>query len=579
MPALGPASLQGYHRDWLRPDVLAGVTLAAVAIPEVMGYSSIAQTPVVTGLYTIVFPTLVFALLGASRLLVVGADSATAAILSAGLASAAIAGATPGSPEWVALCGLVALVTAALLAVAAVARLGFLGDFLAASVLIGFLTGVGIQVASGQIPGMLGVPAGHGNWFEKQLDWIKQLGDLSWTTFAFALGTLAIVFGFKRFAPAVPGSVIAVVGSIIVSAVLHADQHGVTVVGSVPGGFPPIGIPSGLTWGDASKVLGVAFSCFVLIVAQSAATSRSFAAKHGERVDVNRDLVGLSGANLAAGLSGTFVVNGSPTKTQILDEQHGRSQLANMTMSLVTLVVLLFATKALAPMPNAVLAAIVFVIGVDLVDVAGLRRIAARRRSEVVIALVTAVVVFAVGVEQGIILAIVLSILEIIRRQYTPKSFVVSLGADGEPAYTPAKPGVQSAPGLIVFRFDADLFFANANRFVDDVKTLVTEAPEPVHWVVIDAGALDDVDYSAGVALGGLQDFLVAHHVTLALARADSGLLETLRRYGLLERVANEHLYGNLTDAIEAFIAFRRRSGPGPAGGSGNRPPAPGQPS
>ena len=200
-----PVTLRGYDRGWLRPDLIAGVTLAAIAIPEVMGYTSIAQTPVVTGLYTIVFPTVLFALLGASRLLVVGADSATAAILSAGLASVAIAGVTPGSKEWVALASLVALVTGVMLAVAAVARLGFLGDFLAASVLIGFLTGVGIQVASGQIPGMLGVPSGTGTWFQKQLDWIKQLGNISWTTFAFALGTLLVVFGFKRFAPAFPG--------------------------------------------------------------------------------------------------------------------------------------------------------------------------------------------------------------------------------------------------------------------------------------------------------------------------------------------------------------------------------------
>ena len=160
-------------------------------------------------------------------------------------------------------------------------------------------------------------------------------------------------------------------------------------------------------------------------------------------------------------------------------------------------------------MPNSVLAAIVFVIGVDLIDVRGLRRIARRRRSELVIAIVTAVVVFAVGVEQGIILAIALSILEIVRRQYTPKSFVVSIAADGEPLYAPAKPGLQSAPGLIVFRYDSDLFFANANRFVDDVKALVLGAPDPVRWLILDAGALDDVDYSAGMALGDLQDFLV----------------------------------------------------------------------
>ena len=188
--------------------------------------------------------------------------------------------------------------------------------------------------------------------------------------------------GFRKFAPAVPGAIVAVVLSIIVSASLQMSAHGVAVVGTVQGGFPPIGLPQGVGWSDISGLAGVAFSCFVLIIAQSAATSRSFASRHGERVDVNQDLIGLSGANVAAGLSGTFVVNGSPTKTQILDGQHGKTQVANMTMAVVVLVVLLFLTGGLTDMPKAVLGAIVFLIGIDLVDIAGLRRVWAARRSE-----------------------------------------------------------------------------------------------------------------------------------------------------------------------------------------------------
>src|SRR4051812_12754216 len=201
-----PLALRGYQRSWLVADIVAGTTLSAVAIPEVMGYTSIAQTPVATGLYTIIFPTALFALLGASRLLVVGADSATAAILAAGLGSLSVAGLTPGSPEWVAWCSLVALVCAAMLVVARLLRLGFLGDFLSSSVLIGFLTGVGISVLSGQIPAMLGVAKGSGNWFEQQWDWIKEIPDASGLTLAFALGTVLVILGFKRFLPHVPGA-------------------------------------------------------------------------------------------------------------------------------------------------------------------------------------------------------------------------------------------------------------------------------------------------------------------------------------------------------------------------------------
>ena len=252
----------------------------------------------------------------------------------------------------------------------------------------------------------------------------------------------------------------------------------------------------------------IAFSCFILIIAQSAATSRSFAMKHGQSVDVNRDIVGLSGANFAAGLSGTFVVNGSPTKTQILDEQKGRTQLANLTMSVIVLLVALFFTAVLTDMPKAVLGAIVFLIGIDLIDIAGLRRIAQRRRSEFVIAVVTAVVVFAVGVEQGIVLAIVVSILEIIRRQYQAQG-LRHLRLRNRPRDIPAgDAGSQSEPGLILFRYEAELFYANANRFVDDIENLIDTAPDKVRWLILDAAGLDDIDYSAGIALAGLLDYL-----------------------------------------------------------------------
>ncbi|MEP7036482.1 MAG: SulP family inorganic anion transporter [Dermatophilaceae bacterium] len=553
MQDLIPVSLRNYRRSWLVTDLVAGATLSAVAIPETMGYTSIAQTPIVTGLYTVIFPTVVFALLGASRLLVVGADSATAAILAAGLASAAITGVTPNSPEWLAYTSFIALICGGLLVLARVFRLGFLGNFLSASVLIGFLTGVGVQVFTGQLPSMLGIPKGSGTWIEQQWHLITNLDQVSGPTAAFAAATLAIILGFQRFAPKVPGAIVAVVLLIGVSAATDASTHGVSVVGSVKGGFPPIGLPQGISLSNLTTCTGIAFSCFVLIIAQSAATSRSFAMKHGQNVDVNRDIVGLAGANLAAGLTGTFVVNGSPTKTQILDEQKGRTQLANMTMSVIVLVVLLFFTAALTDMPNSVLGAIVFLIGIDLIDVRGLRRIASRRKSEFVIALLTAVVVCAIGVEQGIVLAIIVSILEVIRRHYQPKDFVVSVSESGEQSYAPAVPGAQSEPGLVIFRYDSDLFYANANRFVDSVETIIDKAPDPVRWLILDAESVDDVDYSAGVSMNGLLDYLLARHVTLALAGADAGLIDTLRAYDLLDRIGTDHLHDSIASALDAF--------------------------
>ena len=548
-----PVALRGYRRAWLASDIVAGLTLAAVAIPEVMGYTTISQTPIVTGLYTVIFPAAAFALLGASRLLVVGADSATAAILAAGLLTT-IPGLTPQSPNWVPMCALTALVCGVLLILARLLRLGFLGDFLSSSVLIGFLSGVGISVLSGQIPDLLGVPKGTGNWLEQQWAWITEIPRISWTTVAFAAATIVIIVAFKRFAPKVPGAILAVIGLIIISAVTDASQHGVAVVGGVTGGFPPIGLPQGVTAGDALDVVGIAFSCFILIISQSAATARSFAMKHGDRVDINRDLVGLSAANIAAGLSGTFVVNGSPTKTQILDTQKGRTQVANLTLAAVVLLVTLFFTAVLADMPTAVLAGIVFLVGVDLIDVRGLRRIYARRRSEFVIAAATGIAVFAWGVMEGVVLAVIASILEIIRRQYRPKDFVITTTL-GTPSFQPATPGHQSEPGLIVFRYDAELFYANANRFVDDLEALVEHAPDPVQWVILDAASIDDIDYSAGISLSGLCDFLEAKGITLALARPDAALLQVLQVYDLKHRFPDTRIFPTMDEAVAAFRA------------------------
>jgi MFS superfamily sulfate permease-like transporter len=301
--------------------------------------------------------------------------------------------------------------------------------------------------------------------------------------------------------------------------------------------------------------MGVALSCFFLIIAQSAATSRSFAMKHSERVDINKDIVGLAGANIAAGLTGTFVVNGSPTKTEILDEQRGRSQMANITMSLVVIVVVLFLTRFLTNMPVAVLAAIVFMIGLGLIDIKGLRRLRAARVSEFVIACVTAVVVFAWGVEEGIILAIALSVIELVRRAYMPSDFLVGVNKGGEPTYTAAAPGSQSLPGLLVFRFDSRLFYANASLFVDRIQELIAAAPSRVRWLILDCSSIGDIDYSASLNLAGLIEALHAEKRVFALADVDPTLMEVLTKLETLEQFDNAHIYPTVQEAVAAFRA------------------------
>jgi sulfate permease, SulP family len=429
------------HRSRLLPDALAGVTLAALAIPEVLGYARIAGMPVVTGLYTMLLPPIVFALLGASRHLVVGADSATAAILAAGLAALA----TPGSPRYVQLAGTSALLVAILLLLARVLRLGFLANFLSRTVLVGFLTGVGIQVAVGQLGQLLGVTEGGGSTVRQLWQVLGGLPGAHPVTVAVSLAVIAVVLGCRLVARRIPGALLAVVGAIVASHLLALPAHGVAVLGAVPAGLPGFAVP-GLTAADIAALLPMVVSMAVVVLAQSAATSRAYALRYGEPMDGDGDLVGMAGANLAASVTGAFVVNGSPTKTQMVDSAGGRSQLAQLSAAVVVLLVLVALTGPLAALPLAALASVVFLIGVELVDLAGLRRIYRVRRTEFGVAVLTAAAVVFLGVEQGILLAIAASVVDHLRHSYHPRSSVLAK-SPGTGAHCLWRPGPAAPPG------------------------------------------------------------------------------------------------------------------------------------
>lgn len=555
--------LQGirpYRRRMLSRDVVAGITLAALAIPEVMGYTQIAGTPVITGLYTILLPAIVFAVLASSRHLVVGGDSATAAILYAGIAGLGVSGLAPYTSEWLAYASLAALITGGLLILARIARLGFLADFISRTVLVGFLTGVGIQVALGQLAGMLGVAAPKVDADQvsgtviKFVDTLKEIPDTSLATLAVSLGVIATLIVFQRWIKAIPGGLVAVVGAIAVSYAFDLEAHGVSVLGHVPGGLPSIGLPSGLGWNDVVPLLGTAVSMFLVILAQSAATSRAYAVKYKDRFVENNDIVGLSLANVAAGLSSTFVVNGSPTKTEMADEAKSKTQVAMLAMAATVAIVLLFLTKPLEYMPNAVLAAVVFVIGVKLIDIPHMREIMRLRRDEFVIATVTAVVVVGIGVEQGIILAIVLSLLDHVRRHYQPHDSVITRDEQGKSVGVTAVPGARTEPGLVVYRFGVGLFYANTARFSEEALALV-DVPDRPRWFVLLADAIDDVDFTGGKALVELAGELAERKVVFAIAEPQSAVLPELDRFGLTDAIGSDHVYATLDEAIAAFRA------------------------
>ena len=541
-----PATLDGYQKAWLGPDLVAGLTLAAISIPECMGYTKIAGTPVVTGLYTILLPIAVFALLGSSRHLVVGADSATAAILFAGL----IGLARPGSTEWLALASVAALLTGAFLVLASVFRLGFLADFLSRTVLVGFLSGVGVSLVIGQLPDMLGVAAGGHGFAQHLLAILRALPHTQWPTLLMALAVLAVILLADRFAQKVPGPLLAVALAIAGTWLFHLDQHGLAVVGRVQAGLPAFRIPP-LSLPNLSHLLPLSASMFLVIVAQSAATARSFAQKYNEPLSENRDLVALGAANAAAGLSGTFVVNGSPTKTAVVDSAGGRTQVSQLATALVVLVVLLFATGLIARLPNAALAALVFLIGVRLVDVRSLRQIYRFRRATFAVALAALLGVVLLGVERGIFLAVGLSILDHLRQEYHPKDVVLRL-ADGHWQAHKAERGAETEPGLLVYRFQAPLFFANADYFSARLQHLIHGAPNPVQWLVLDLVSMDDIDYTAGLMLAATLERLQKQDITVALAQIGDVRVE-LDRFGIIERLGTAHLHETVPDAVEAY--------------------------
>ena len=537
-------------RSQVPADVLAGMTLAALGIPEVLGYAKIAGMPVVTGLYTMLLPMAVFAVLGSSRHLVVGADSATAVILAAALTGLAVA----GSERYVRLAGLAALLVGVMLLLARLARLGFLANFLSRTVLVGFLTGVGVQVAAGQLPDMLGVTATGKDTLTKLLDIVRALPHVNRSDLAVSIGVIVIVLAARRITRKIPGPLIAVIIAIGVSRAVDLAGRGVAVVGAVPRGLPHLGLPA-LGLHDGAALLGAAASMFVVILAQSAATSRAYAGKYEEvSFSEDTDLVGLGAANVAAAFSGTFVVNGSPTKTQMVDSAGGRSQLAQLTTAVVVLIVLLLLTGPLTYLPDAALAAVVFLIAIELIDIKGMRRILACRRHEFAIALLTSAAVVVLGVEEGIVLAVVASMIDHLRHSYRPLSSVLVKSPAGHWQPAPVLPGARTEEGLVVYRFGTSLYYANASRLIDDVTALAAQG-SPLRWMVLDGAAIGDVDYTAAAVLTRVIEHLRRRHIRFAVSSVLGPVREQLDRYGIGAALGPGAYYDTPGEALEAFHA------------------------
>ena len=526
-------------------NLLAGVTLATMNIPQSLGYTKIAGTPVITGLYTLLLPLVAFATFGSSRYLVVAADSATAAILAGALSGMA----PPGSARYVALAGLVALLTGILLLIARMLKLGFLADFLSQTVLVGFLTGVGFQVGIAVSGGMLGLEIHSRRTPGQFLELVRSLRQVAPLTVGISFAVVASILILCRLAPKFPAPLFAVAGAIAASAAFDWGARGVKLLGPVPGGLPHFGLP-GVGWKDVEVLLPVALSCFVMIVAQSAATSRAYATRHHQEDDENADLIGLAAANTAAAFSGTFVVNGSPTQTGMVESSGGTSQITHISTAAVVGLVLLFLTRPLQFLPQCVLGAVVFTIAVRLIDLRALQAIRRESPGEFALATTTALVVVFVGVEQGIVLAMALSLFRIVHHSYRPHTAVLEQGAEGIWRMKPVVAGATTEPGMVIYRFGAPLFYANANHFSEEVRMLATTAAPPMHWVVVDAGAITNVDFTAARVLRQVVEDLRLQGTAVVFAHVQSDLRPDLDRHHLTEVIGPTRIFDALHDAL-----------------------------
>ena len=547
MPLVLFGGLRPFSRKAAVRDVFSGVTLAAMDIPQVLGYARIAGTPLVAGLYTVLLPLVAFAVFGSSRHLIVAADSATAVIFSSPLSKMA----APASAQYMALVGMVALLTAGFLLLARIFKLGFLADFLSRTVLVGFLTGVGFQVGIAMLGDMFGITIGARHTLVQAWEILQGLPRSNLPTFAISAIVAGSILLGKRVAPSVPLSFLAVVGAIAASATFHFADNGIAVIGPVPGGLPPIGLPD-VSWSDVLALLPVAASCFVMIIAQSAATSRVFGQRYNESVDENADILGLSAANAAAALSGAFVVNGSPTQTAMAERAGARSQVAQLVFAAAVLLVLLFLTGPLQYLPRCVLASIVFTIAVGMIDISGLRAIRRESPGEFYLAVITAAAVVVIGVEQGILLAIALSLFRHVRHSYSPHTMMLAPNPAGQWVPMPATPGKETEPGLIVYRFGSDLFYANAHRFTEEVRALVAHAPTPVRWFVVDAGPIEDIDFSAAQTVRDLLADLARQNVGVVFARVSPYLRSDMDRHCITPAIGEARIFTTLHEALTA---------------------------
>ena len=548
--APGLVTLLGYRRAWLRGDLLAGVTVAAYLVPQVMAYAGVAGLPPVTGLWAILPALALYALFGSSRLLSVGPESTTALMTAAVVAPLAAGDAG----RYASLAAALAVTVGLLCLAARAIRLGFLADLLSRPVLIGYLAGVALIMMVDQLPKLTGVRTTGAEFFPQLWSFLSHLTDAHLATVVFSAVALVFLFAMARYVPAVPGPLVAFVLATATVSVFDLDgRYGLKVIGEVPSGLPGLAVPD---LGElphlvlpALGVLLVAYTDFIL-------TARAFADRdeEGPGLDANQEFLALGAANLGAGALHGFPVSSSASRTALAASAGARSQAYSLVAGAVVLAVLLFLSPLLTRTPSAVLGALVVYAAVRMIDLAGFRRLASFRRRELLLALGCLAGVLALDLLYGVIVAVGLSVAELLTRVARPHDAVEGLvpgvaGMHDVDDY----PQARTIPGLLVYRYDSPLFFANAEDFRRRALAAVDEQSEPVRWFVLNAEANVEVDITALDAVDELRRELTHRGVVFALARVKQDLLDDLEAYGLTDSVGKDKIFPTLPTAVAAY--------------------------
>jgi high affinity sulfate transporter 1 len=545
-------SLSSYSRQWLVKDVVAGVVLTTLLVPQGMAYAELAGLPPITGLYTSILCLAGYAVFGPSRILVLGPDSALGPMIAATILP--LIAANGDEKRAVALASVLALMVAAIMILAAVAKLGFIADLISKPTMIGYMNGLALTILIGQLPKLFGFKVKADNLIGEIIGFVKGLANGEAVAAAAVVGIagIVVILVLQRWLPKVPAVLIMVVLAIAATSVFNLAEHGVSLVGVLPKGFPPLTIPH-VRLADLGPLFAGAAGIALVSLADTISTSSAFAARTGQEVHGNAEMIGIGAANLAAGFFQGFPVSTSGSRTAVAERSGAKTQLTGITGAVLILLMIVFVPGLFRNLPQPALAAVVITASLSLADIPATVRLWRQRKAEFLLSIAAFLGVALLGVLPGIAIAVALSILNVFRRAWWP--YQTELGrVEGLEGYhdVHTHPEARHLPGLVIYRFDAPLIFANAKTFRDEIRHLAKADPKPV-WIVIAAEPVTDVDTTASDVLEELDSSLDADGISLVFAEMKDPVREKIERYGLAHKIEKRHFFPTIGAAVAAF--------------------------